>query len=112
MATISDLYIQLFGKGAIKDGSVIDMAEHGRAGGVSTGQGFKVVKDVVEKTIIDEASATVTYVGTALVATGTDGALWQITRITESGTTTTIETADGDDNYDNVWDNRASLSYS
>lgn len=41
--TLSDLYMNLFGKGAITDGSVIDMAEHGRVGGVSTGQGFKYI---------------------------------------------------------------------
>lgn len=39
--SITDLYQQLFGKGAIKDGDVISMSEHGRVGGVSTGQGFK-----------------------------------------------------------------------
>lgn len=44
--TITDLYQQLFGKGAIQDGTVIDMAEHGRVGGVSTGQGFKYVSDI------------------------------------------------------------------
>ena len=35
--------MQLFGKGAITDGSVIDMAEHQRVGGVSTGKGYKAV---------------------------------------------------------------------
>lgn len=44
--TITDLYRTLFGKGAIRDGSVIDMAEHGRVGGLSTGQGFKYVQDI------------------------------------------------------------------
>lgn len=40
---ITDLYKLLFGKEHIQDGTVIDMAEHGRVGGVSTGQGFKHV---------------------------------------------------------------------
>lgn len=39
--TISDLYQQLFGKNHINDGDVIEFAEHGRVGGLSTGQGFK-----------------------------------------------------------------------
>lgn len=43
MTSISDQYQNLFGKGAITDGSVIDMAEHGRIGNVSTGQGLKYV---------------------------------------------------------------------
>jgi hypothetical protein len=40
---IIDLYMRLFGRGKIADGSVIDMAEHGRVGGLSTGQPFKFV---------------------------------------------------------------------
>lgn len=43
MATLEDLYGQLFGKSSIQDGDVISMAEHGRVGGLSTGQGFKYV---------------------------------------------------------------------
>lgn len=38
---IIDLYKNLFGKRGIADGNVIDMAEHGRVGGISTGQPFK-----------------------------------------------------------------------
>lgn len=41
MSILTDLYQQLFGKNHIQDGNVIDMAEHGRVGGVSTGQAFK-----------------------------------------------------------------------
>lgn len=41
MTTITDLYRQLFGKGSLLDGDVIDFAEHGRVGGLSTGAGFK-----------------------------------------------------------------------
>jgi len=40
---ITDLYNSLFGKKGIADGNVIDMAEHGRVGGLSTGQSFKHV---------------------------------------------------------------------
>lgn len=43
MSVITDLYQQLFGKDHIKDGNVIDFSEHGRTGGLSTGQGFKFV---------------------------------------------------------------------
>lgn len=38
---IIDVYRGLFGRKGIEDGNVIDMAEHGRVGGVSTGQPFK-----------------------------------------------------------------------
>lgn len=110
--SITDLYIQLFGKTHIKDGDVISMAEHGRAGGLSTGQGFKHTKNVEELTYIDAASSTVTYLGYAKSGTATSGAGWQIKKVMTSGNVTSIAYADGDDNYDNVWDNRASLTYS
>jgi hypothetical protein len=43
---ITDLYIQLFGKNHIKDGDVIALAEHGRVGGTSLGQGLKYVAPI------------------------------------------------------------------
>jgi hypothetical protein len=43
---ITDLYKLLFGKEKIKDGDVISMAEHGRVGGLSTGQPFKFVSSI------------------------------------------------------------------
>lgn len=61
---------------------------------------------------IDVASATVTYIGEAVVGTLGSAAAWRIQRVTVSGTVTSIEWADGNVNDDNVWDNRASLSYS
>lgn len=38
---VPDIYQALFGKKAPTDGSVIDLSEHGRVGGLSTGQAFK-----------------------------------------------------------------------
>lgn len=61
---------------------------------------------------IDEVSETVTYIGAAKPGVGTDEARWQIRKVTEVGTETLFEFADGDDRYDNIWDNRALLSYS
>ena len=43
---IIDLYRQLFGRRGMLEGNTIDMAEHGRVGGVSTGQPFKFVSNV------------------------------------------------------------------
>ena len=108
--TVTDLYIRLFGKGGLKDGTVIDMAEHGRAGGVSTGDGFKSIRDVEEETIIDEASSTVTYVGKAQMNAATSDPVWQIKKISVSGNVTSIAYASGS-SYNSVWDNRASLTY-
>lgn len=61
---------------------------------------------------IDEVSSTVTYLGLAKSGTPTSASLWQIRKISVSSTVTSFTWADGDGNYDNVWDNRASLTYS
>lgn len=60
---------------------------------------------------VDEASATVTYVGEADTGTATSAASWRIKKIdTTSGTTVTW--ADGDASFNNIWDDRASITYS
>ncbi len=62
--------------------------------------------------IIDE-SGDLTYVGHADPGTATSAALWRIRRLdASSDPDLTIMWADGDDSFDNVWDNRATLSYS
>jgi len=63
-------------------------------------------------TRIDEASPTVTYVGKAVPSTATSAATWQIQRLTSTASTLTVEWADGNDEFDNVWDSRAGWSYS
>ena len=60
--------------------------------------------------IDDTTTANTLYVGKATIATATSSALWKVSKLDES--TGLLTWADGDDNYDNVWDNRASLSYS
>lgn len=66
---------------------------------------------LAESTVGD---VTTTYVGRAAPDSATSAAVWQILRITEdsSAGTTATAYADGNTNFDNVWDNRASLSYS
>lgn len=61
---------------------------------------------------VDEAPGGVTYVGTAAAGALPGAATWRIKRLTESGGDVTVEWADGDAAYDNVWDSRASLTYS
>lgn len=59
---------------------------------------------------VDEASATVTYIGKAAIGSSSGQSLWQISKIdTTSGTV--ITWADSNDSFDNVWDDRASLTY-
>lgn len=62
-------------------------------------------------TRLDEASATVTYVGKAKMGSADASAVWQIQKISVSGNVTSITWADSNSAYDNVWNNRASLTY-
>ena len=59
-----------------------------------------------------ENQATVIYIGWATMGTATSSALWRIKKIGISSDVYTIEWADGNQSFDNIWDNRASLSYS
>lgn len=70
------------------------------------------VVDPTLNTNIDEASSTVTYIGHAPHGAVGSDSTWRIAKMVISGTVTSITYADGNDNFDNVWDNRASLSYS
>lgn len=63
----------------------------------------------------DTASSTVYYCAQAVVGSLESAAVWQIQRITfptVGEDDTTIEWADGDAKFDNVWDDRLTLSYS
>lgn len=58
----------------------------------------------------DTSTANVTYVGTAAIGQATSSATWKIKKIdTTSGVV--ITWADSNNNYDNVWNNRTSLTY-
>ena len=61
---------------------------------------------------IDEVNANLTYLGIARVDAATSSSIWQIRKIEKVGAETSIQWADGNDKFDNVWDNHASLSYS
>lgn len=61
---------------------------------------------------LDEASSTVTYVGEAAPGVSESAAFWRIKRLTTTGSILDIKWADGNELYDNVWTDRASLSYS
>lgn len=60
----------------------------------------------------DNAGSGVYYLGYSGPGVGTDAASWQIQRVTSSGGDVVVEYADGDSLFDNVYDDRAGLSYS
>lgn len=108
-----------------EDGKPIDFKHLGKdssstkyvGGGGSLGLTLEplVTKLVGEYAIlIDDVTTTgMTYVGKAAIGSATSTASWQIKRLDESGTPTTlvIKWCDGDANFNNIWDNRASLTY-
>lgn len=116
--TITELYRIIFGKSHITDGSVIDMAEHGRSGGDKDAQGFKYTSEIEETMLVDEASSTVTYIGWAKVGSDTTAGkadnIWKIRKIdtTDSNDQKVSTWADGNTSYDNVWNDRTTLTYS
>jgi len=63
--SLPDIYRSLFGKDQPQDGDVISLSEHGRVGGVSTGQGFKftVPIDGASPTEGNNPSLTLGYTG-------------------------------------------------
>ena len=70
---------------------------------------FRIDKQTARR--IDETDGTVIYSAYADIGTVDSDSKWQIKRITFSGATHKIEWADGNNNFDNVWDNRGSLTY-
>jgi hypothetical protein len=82
------------------------------------GTSAKAVPSNIPYTIVqDVASSTITYIGMAksifVPATNTGYALFRVIRITYDvdGNMTATESADGDSEEDNIWSNRAALTY-
>ena len=63
-------------------------------------------------TRIDDVGGGVSYVGRAKPGTATSDPKWQIRRVTITAPDSVVEWADGNNDYDNVWDDRLALSYS
>ncbi|TXH08947.1 MAG: hypothetical protein E6R04_09640 [Spirochaetes bacterium] len=61
---------------------------------------------------VDNVGDAVWYHGWAAIGTATSAASWKICKVTLTGDDAATTWADGNADYDNVWDNRASLSYS
>lgn len=56
-------------------------------------------------------TANTTYYGWAVPSTATSSAAWKIFRKVLTGADSAFTFADSDGSFDNIWDNRASLSY-
>lgn len=58
-----------------------------------------------------EEVGSVVYIGEAAIGSATNAAVWRIKKIDETSGLI-ITWADGNSNFDNVWDLRADLTYS
>lgn len=65
-----------------------------------------------EPLLVDESSPLTIYRGFAVPGSATSAAVWAIQRATINGDVTTYEWAGGDRSFDNIWDDRDTLSYS
>lgn len=66
-----------------------------------------------ELIITDVPSNTVMYIGKASIGSATSASVWRIMKlVTDANGGITLTYAQGSPAYTNVWDNRASLSYS
>lgn len=97
---ITELYRLLFGRSLLQNGDVIEMAEHGRAGGVSDGQPFKFT-DGVNYAIKMTESGSYTYIAYANPGTLDSEAKWKCMRLDDSAGLR-VTYADGDTNFDNL----------
>lgn len=61
---------------------------------------------------LDKVSSTLFYGGKAVPGSITSDPVWQIQKILLIGDDVEITWADGNGNFDNIWDDRLSLSYS
>ena len=63
--------------------------------------------------VVDDANGdgSLIYQGWAIPGSLTSAAVWRIRKIVKAGNVTTITWADSNINYDNIYDNRGSLTY-
>ena len=64
-----------------------------------------------EALVMEDTGAGVLYVGLAPAGASLSDPVWKIKQILTSGLVLRILWADGNGQYDNIWDNRAALTY-
>ncbi len=102
-------------RGTASDGALVNLGTNNdvtvTSGTITIGNPGDIGTPSTYTTRIDEADATTTYIGTADPGTAESAASWQVKKIVSTNPTS-IKFADGTSAFDNVWDDRASLTYS
>jgi hypothetical protein len=65
-----------------------------------------------EPVLIDESNPNIIYKGFASPAAKPEDAVWAIQKISNTGDICSYQWADGNKNFDNIWNDRAALAYS
>ncbi len=79
---------------------------------LDVGQGPSGVIGSAYASIVDEVSSSIIYRAEAVAGTLQSAALWRIQKITISGSVTTVTWASGTANFDKIWNDRLSYTYS
>lgn len=74
------------------------------------GVSAEYASDKLLTVLIDDVSTTLSYVGEASAGSATTSSVWRIKRL-DSTSGLELLYADGNTHFDNIWDNRLSLSY-
>ena len=86
--------------------------EHSHSGDVSSGRPLKYTQDVPTQVLVDTTTAGTTYIGESAPNTASSSALWRVYKVVVTASAVTVKFADGNDAFDNIYDDRASLTYS
>lgn len=97
------------GSGHMSPEAIMMWEQLGRVGNVSDGAAYQRVQKTNESVRVDD-TGTYVYVGYAIPGSAESAASWKIFRVTTANPVA-IMYADGDSFYNNIWDNRASLTY-
>lgn len=110
LSTIKDSLQEIFGKSRDDDFNVVafENLDYNPAGdSASASVERRVTGELSLRSAVDSSDSSITYIGEARVGEATSNGVWRVQKITSSS----ITWADGNANFDNIWDNRESLSY-
>jgi hypothetical protein len=102
--------VDAMGNGINSPEALMMYEQFGRVGNSTSGQAYQRTAKVDQLTFVDD-TGTYVYIGNAVPSSSSASAVWKIRRVTTTNPVK-IEYAAGSTLYNQVWDNRASLSYS
>lgn len=102
--------LENLGTGTLTPEAIMMYEQFGRIGNLTSGEAFLRTSKANETVRVDDAGAFV-FIGYAIVGSSDASASWKIKRI-KTANVVEIKYAGGTGFYNNIWNNRSSLSYS